>query len=235
MRIVACDDDAKLLAKLAALLDEYKGPSGEHPKVDLFNNASGVLDALEKSDYDLALLDVLMPGLTGMDAAREIRSSNRQIKIVFLTSSREFAVESYRVNASDYLLKPVNKESLYSMLDRIEGEIGKAEDELHVNTTKSIFSIPYSKLEYLEINNRTLIFHLADKSEEEVVGRLSDFEETLLARPEFIKPHRSFIVNMDRIKTLETKEIVTLTGAVIPIARGINKEIRDAYMDHLFK
>ena len=74
---------------------------------------------MQKENYDVLLLDIIMPGLNGIGAAREIRENDRSIPIIFLTSSPEFAVESYRVRAFDYLLKPVNGEELFRSLDNI--------------------------------------------------------------------------------------------------------------------
>ncbi len=72
-----------------------------------------LLASMERENYDLLFLDVLMPGLSGIQAAREIRQKNENIKIVFLTSSPEYAVESYSVQATNYLLKPATEERLF--------------------------------------------------------------------------------------------------------------------------
>lgn len=84
-----------------------------------FENAVDLLASIEHQNYDLLFLDVLMPGLNGLQAAREIRQKNDRIKIVFLTSSPEYAVESYSVQATNYLLKPATEERLFPILDQL--------------------------------------------------------------------------------------------------------------------
>lgn len=234
MKIIACDDDKKQRNALLALLNEYVDKAGNPPEVTSYGNAFDVVSALERESFDLALLDILMPGYTGMEAAKEIRMKNKDVRLVFLTSSSEFAVESYRVNAYDYLMKPVDRKVLYDLLNRVDLELESDGELLHVVTSKEVYSIPYEQIESVEVIHRTLIFHLIDKSTHEIYGRLADYDRMLSERPEFIKPHRSYLVNMNNIQSIDPKEIIMVSGSHIPIARGSAKDVRDAYMDHLF-
>ena len=101
----------------------------------------------DSREYDLLLLDVLMPGVSGMQAAREIRERNSRTEIVFLTSSPEYAVESYSVRAHYYLLKPVTEEKLFPILDRLMTDLKKTGDALHIKTQRSVVNLPYVKIE----------------------------------------------------------------------------------------
>ena len=99
---------------LLSFLEEYRLTRDGSLTYDIFTNATDLLETIPVHHFDLLLLDILMPGITGMDAAREIRQTNSTIPIIFLTSSSEYAVESYRVNAADYLLKPLDADKLFS-------------------------------------------------------------------------------------------------------------------------
>lgn len=151
---------------------------------------------MDSEDYELLLLDMLMPGINGMQAAREIRERNHHVEIVFLTSSPEYAVESYSVRAHYYLLKPASPEKLFPILDRLLDNFKKPEDTLRIKTQSSVFSLPYGKIEYMEVSAKKLYFYLTDGSTREVAGSLTDYEPTLLRRPGFIKVHRSYLVNL---------------------------------------
>ena len=105
-----------------------------------------------------------MPGINGMQAAHEIRAFDAGVKIVFLTSSPEFAVESYAVKAYDYILKPVSKDKLFSILDAVIAEELKPLEGLTVKTQSGITRILFSRLAFVEIMNKKLYFHLADGS-----------------------------------------------------------------------
>ncbi len=200
-----------------------------------FQNATELLASMDNRDYDLLLLDVLMPGVNGMQAAHEIREHNCKMEIVFLTSSPEYAVESYSVRAHYYLLKPATEEKLFPILDRLMFDFKSPEDALYIKTQSSVFSIPYGKIEYIEVNSKKLYFYLTDGSNREVSGSLADFERALLKRPGFIKVHRSYLVNLQLVRELRQGELVTVTGQHVPVSRTAYPQVRTAYTQFLFE
>lgn len=185
-------------------------------------------------DYDILFLDILMTGINGMQAAYEIRSYDTEVKIVFLTSSPEFAVESYAVKAYDYILKPVSREKLFSVLDAVRVEEQKPLEALTVKTQSGAIRILFSRLAFVEVINKRLYFNLADGSVREVVSSLVGVEDQLLSRPEFVKVHRSYIVNLWQVSELGSKEFITHAGKTVPISRLLYGKVREAYMKHLF-
>ncbi|MPM84671.1 Transcriptional regulatory protein BtsR [bioreactor metagenome] len=189
---------------------------------------------MEGASYDVLLLDVMLPGITGLQAAREIRARNESVQIVFLTSSPEFAVESYSVRAHHYLLKPATQDKLFPILDRLAQSLRYFEEALCIHTASSVLSLPYAKLEYVEVNAKTLFFHLTDGSVRQVGGSLADLEQTLLARPGFIKTHRAYLVHLRWVEELGPGELLTASGKRIPVARSFYSQVRVAYTRFLF-
>ncbi len=189
---------------------------------------------MDTGDYELLLLDMLMPGVNGIQAAREIREFNSQIKIVFLTSSPEYAVESYSVQAHHYLLKPVSEEKLFPILDRLLDDFKKPEDALRIKTQSNMFNLPYRKIEYIEVIAKKLYFYLTDGGTREVTGSLADFEQDLLKRPCFMKVHRSYLVNLQWVQELRQGELVTASGQRVPVSRAAYPHVRTAYTQFLF-
>lgn len=189
---------------------------------------------MESRDYDLLLLDMLMPGINGLQAAREIRERNSHIRIVFLTSSPEYAVESYSVQAYYYILKPASQEKLFPILDRLLSDIKKPEDSLLIKTQSSVFSLPYGRIEYIEVSAKKLYFFLTDGSAREVTGKLADFEQTLLKRPGFMKVHRSYLVNLQWVQELRQGELITASERRVPVSRAAYPQVRTAYTQFLF-
>ena len=169
-----------------------------------------------------------------MDAAKEIRLTDGETKLIFLTSSPEFAVESYSVEAYSYLLKPVTSEKLFPLLDRLFSEQRQSEQVLTLMRPAGVMRIPFSKLSVLEVSNKKLRFHLQDGSVKEVNGALSELEETLLSREEFVKVHRSYLVNMSQIQSLSAGELTTYAGQRVPVSRLLQTQVRDRYMNYLF-
>ena len=234
MKIAVCDDDSQELERISALIDTYKRESKVPLTYNTFRSATELISIMGSSYYDILLLDILMPGINGMQAAHEIRAFDAGVKIAFLTSSPEFAVESYAVKAYDYILKPVSKDKLFSILDAVIAEELKPLEGLTVKTQSGITRILFSRLAFVEIMNKKLYFHLADGSVREVSASLASFEEDLLARAEFVKVHRSYIVNLWQVGELGSKELITHAGKTVPISRLLYGKVREAYMRHLF-
>ena len=234
LKIAVCDDSRELLEKVEKDLHEYENVRNTPVTVHTYTNAVDLLDGLKKTDYDILILDIIMPGFTGMQAAHEIRKFNEEIKIIFLTSSKEFAIESYSVGAYYYLLKPVLKEKLFSVLDKVVSEITSKQESCVIYTHMGIVNIPFAKIECLEVYNKHLVFHLSDGSTKETRGALSDYENIFLDRKEFLKIHRSYILNMDYIHSIEAGEIVTYSGKRFPVSRLVAKDIKEHYMNYIF-
>ncbi|MDD4493475.1 MAG: LytTR family DNA-binding domain-containing protein [Eubacteriales bacterium] len=234
LKIAICDDDIHELSCISKLLNKYRDEKKESLKYGVFSNSIELLETIKGGMYDILLLDVIMPEINGIQAAYEIRSYDKDIKIIFLTSSPEFAVESYAVDATYYLLKPCTAEKLFPLLDKVVSDARRAEDSLHIKTAAGAMRIQFSKLEFIEVISKKLFFHLTDSSVKEISGSLANYEGRLLCREEFVKVHRSYIVNMEWIMQLGAKEFTTFSGQIIPISRLLYAQVRKAYMEHLF-
>lgn len=234
MKLAICDDDTMHQNILTAALDTYRTPAGDHVQYDIYQNGLDLLASMHTRHYDALLLDILMPSFTGIETAKEIRESDKNIPIIFLTTSPEYAVESYRIHAFDYLLKPMEPKTLYETLDKaFSVREATLENSILIQTAKAIYVFSLSQIEFLEVSNHTLLFHLVDGTVQSISGRLSDYEETLLKHPEFLKVHRSYIVNMDLMKAINQKRFISLTGKDVPISRNMIHVIQKRYIEHL--
>ena len=122
LKIAFCDDDLEILKELGILLDKYKKERDEDLTCTVFQSPLELLAAIEKGfSFDILFLDILMPGENGIETAKEIRQYDNNMKIIFLTSSPEFAVESYSVGAYFYQLKPIWEESFFRLMDAVLG------------------------------------------------------------------------------------------------------------------
>lgn len=235
LRIAVCDDDLGALSNITALFDQYQQSKNVTIKLQLFHNAIELLESLHSNSYDLLMLDVLMPGLNGIQAAREIRSNDSFVPLVFLTSSPEFALDSYSVEAFSYLLKPASALTLFPLLDRLQKKILLAGESLPITSANGIIRLHFSQIEYLEVNRKHLIFYMEDGSFHEIPGTLAEYEPKFLSKKSFVKVHRSYIANLSHIKALETGALITYNGKSIPVARGLMPQVRQQYADFLFE
>ena len=193
-----------------------------------------LLDAARAERFTLYLLDVLMPGMTGMDAAREIRSFDAAADIIFLTTSPGFAYESYGVRAAEYLLKPINAKLLYPVLDKLYLREQKPQDGLTVKSNGMLVRLPFSQLSYVEVNGKHLFFNMADGTVYEVAASMREYEGALLARPEFMRVHRSYIVNMLQAEKLSPAGVITFSGHNVPVSRLLYGQLQKDYLALLF-
>ena len=238
-KIAVCDDTIADLSNIISFIDDYKSKQMDKNSIlyTAFQNAADLIAAMESGqEYDLMLLDIMMPFITGMSAAKEIRQFDQDVKIIFMTSSPEFAVDSYSVGAFYYLLKPVRKEMLFLLLDKVisESEI-KPGDSFLIKSKTGLTRIYLSRLEYAEVIGRTLIYHLNDGSVIEAVGSMNELEKELLSRPCFIKTHRSYIINMEQIDTIRQREVRMQSRAVVPMSKANSNIVKSAYITFAFK
>ena len=234
MYIAVCDDQLEELTVLTGLLDAWQDQRHIPLRYRTFRSAGDLLDAAERERFTLYLLDVMMPGIDGMAAAREIRCFDAAAEIVFLTSSPGFAYESYGVRALEYLLKPINAKLLFPVLDQLSLREQRPQDGLTLKSGATLVRIPFSQLAYVEVSGKHLFFNMTDGQVREVTGSLKDYEPLLLARPEFMRIHRSYIVNMLQIDELSPAGVHTFSGMSLPVSRLLYPQLQKDYMQLLF-
>lgn len=234
MYIAICDDDPQLLEQLAAAIDEYASSRRFPLEYLLFDDAEAMLQSAAVRPFTHYFLDVMMPRMDGITAAQEIRSFDEHARLIFLSSFREYAYQAFRVRACDYLLKPVQPEELVAVLDRLEAEELSAQAYIAIQNGRSIFRLPFDRLAYLEVCQKKLHFHLTDGQIRQIPGTISSVEAELLAQPDFIKIHRSYIVNLRHISSLSPEGCVLTSGDNLPISRLLYQQVRRQYIAYLF-
>ena len=234
MRIAICDDDERELEQFQELIKEYQASREISVDCRFFHNSTDFICEIEGGEYDLILLDVLMPGINGVQAARELRELDKNVKIIFVSSSPEFALESYSVGAYYYFIKPVDANSFFPLLDKVASELSiQKEQGLVLKNRRCVVKVSFQNLEYVEVINKTVSFHLTYGAIHEITAALSEFEEKLLARPEFLKTHRSYLINLNHVQAIQDHFVMTKNGHSIPISRKRRGLVQDAYVRFL--
>ena len=177
VKIAFCDDDIAVVRQIAALLNKYRETRDQPMECHAFESSLELLAAMEQGlRPDVLLLDVIMPGENGISAAREIREYDRNVKIIFLTSSAEYAVQSYTVDAYYYQLKPIREETFFQVLDSVLDECCRsAENSVMLRCKSGIVRVRLEKLMYCEVVGRTLLLHLDN-------GKTCDLKKDTTAR-----------------------------------------------------
>ena len=237
VKMAFCDDDISTLGEIQSFLDRYCEEKGREITYTAFCSPVELLAEIKKGvKFDVIFLDILMPGQNGIETAAEIREGDSDVKIVFLTSSAEFAVQSYQVDAYFYQLKPLRWESFLQVMDSVlEKCCWDRENRLILRCKGSIVSIDVGRLEFCEVIHRTLMLHQSSGKVLESTGKLDELENRLAPYGCFLRVHRSYIVNLDYVQSISYRAVSMASLAEIPIPRGKYNEIKDAFLAYAFR
>lgn len=234
LKIAVCDDNPIFLEETTTYIKAWASGTGHRVQIFSYDNGDALIEAHKACHMDIIFLDILMPLLNGLDTARELRQQDRSVSIVFLTSSPEFALESYEVKAQGYLLKPVSQEKITAELNEISIHIYEEPKNLLLKTTLGYQKQYFHDIEYIEAQNKRVHFHLQSGQILEVPEPLNHFEQQLLNTDDFFKCHRSYLVYLPNVDHFTNTEITTRSGQKIPIARGYGKAFKEAYFSAMF-
>lgn len=234
-RIAVCDDDKDLVQDVVSCIRDWCGEHGVSAEVGSYADGDALLCASAGQGFDLVFLDMVMPLVSGMDAARELRARDHGTRIIFLTSSPEFALESYEVKAADYLLKPVSHERIRTALGEWSQSLRSAPRSLVVKTATGYQRVYLDDIEYLEARGKKCALLMRGARNLESTEGFGDLAARLAAEPGFFRCHRSFLVNLGNIDHYGSAEIFTRSGRRIPVARNCRREFQDAYFSHRFE
>lgn len=233
-RIVLCDDEPAELDKLECMLESYCRQYKECEfSIERFQNADEMLRCIMERECvpDLLLLDIYMQGKMGTEAARELRNMGIRCGILFLTTSREHALEAFRVDAVQYLVKPVSDEELFPVLDRfIRNTEGKKKYILLKD--HGIKRVKLHDIVYCEAQKKSQCIYLADDTQIIQNMTMAKLYEMLSVSREFVKVGISYIVNLEHIDHLNAREVEMDNGQRIYLPRGAYRNLREQYFDY---
>jgi len=234
-----CDDYPAQLKILTALLNKYlKERPGTEMKYDCFSSGVELLKSMAAGNiYNLLLLDIIMPEINGIELAGRVREYNENAAMIFLTVSRDHALEAYGVSAVQYILKPVKLHTLFPILDDVLPTLAqKKERYFLLSAQDSEIKIPYSSILSVELNHRRLKIYLENGKVLFSKYIRKTFLETvtpLLQDERFIRPHKSFIINVEKAEELTKNEFIMKNDIVVPVSRLNYADMKNVYLSHI--
>ncbi len=236
LKVAFCDDDISVLGELKSLLGRYCKKYGQEMAHAAFDSSVELLAEIEKGvRYDILFLDIILPNANGIRIAEEIRQYDQVVKIIFLTSSSEYAVQSYTVDAYFYQIKPLREEDFTRLMDSVLSQRRREEQySLILRCRSGITRIVLDRLEYCEVLGRKLVFHMENGGLLESTGSMDKLYGHLSRYGNFVRPHRAFLINMDYIRKISHKAVTMESLAEIPIPHGKCSEIKNLYLEYAF-
>lgn len=188
-----------------------------------------------KSKYDIIFLDIKMPGMNGMDLAKEIRKIDNLVPIIFVTSLAQYAIEGYQVHAVDYVLKPVNYPEFKLKMTRILPTIKeKNKNSLILENEQGVSRINFSSISYVETDGHQVIFHIVEDNGNNVIYRkYQSMKKTIeqLKDDMFLQINSCYLVNLYHIKSLSKNSVFLKDDTELLISRPRYASVEKAYLE----
>ena len=236
MRICFCDDEASTRSQFERMAAAWAEQRGEAVELQLYNSAEQLLFEVGQPEaqelaFDLILLDIQMGGMDGITLARQLRAQDKRVTLAFLTAAREYVFEGYEVQAVRYLLKPMQQEKVFELLDLARQNL-QEQPSLIINCADEKKKLYLSQIAAIEAQGHYLIFHtttgqLQQKASlSSLAGHLGD---------SFVMSHRSFYVNLAHLLRISRTECTLDTGLTVPVSRGAYKNLNEQFIRYYRK
>ncbi len=232
MRIAICDDIPADLKKMRFAVELYSKKHNILFDISTYCSAITFLKAIKNGgDFDAALLDVCMPDMSGIEAAKHIRSLDPKTKIIFLTTSRDYAVEAFSLAAAHYLIKPFSSEQFEEAMDRIFGS-DKEKKLITVRCDEELRTVELDTVEFFEVRGHRLYIFLSDGEQLCLRQTLRAIREQIGENASFACCGASYIVNLACVKKMTSAVLTMMCGAKIPIPRRVCSQLEKLYLDY---
>lgn len=231
MRIAVCDDCMEDALSLKKYLDGQE--------VSIYSNAGSLLADVEgrNRQYDLYLLDIFMEeSMNGIELAEKLRRIQEEATLCFVSTSDDFYREAYDLYAVQYLIKPVERESINKLLQKVQKNLAGQTDKektLSYSWWGKRGALPYGKIRYICTRGHALSICCTDGRIQESTGKLNELERQICGDV-FLRCHQSFIVNICHVEGMNGSEL-TIAGEQIPVSRRYYAEVKKRYQRMLFE
>ena len=225
LNIAVCDNLSEDAENLRLMIEK----SGIPAKIQIFRNGEAFLSSFVPGKYDLLFLDAYLESMTGIEVGKTVRNLDKNIIIIFFTVSEEYALEAYRLDALNYLVKPVPEEKITNAL-RLSLHIVKGRDCCTVIVKKKKKDIPFKKIYYIEVIDHTCMIHTVDG----ILETNTSMEDFVLLLPSesFLKCHRSFMVNLEHVKEID-RDFIMKNGDTVYVRGKDHKRMKKEYENFL--
>ncbi len=213
------EDETEQQEEIIRFLNEFSQETKEC--IFKIKSYSSPLEFLEEyqNEAELIFLDIRMPGINGMDVAKEIRKKDSLVTIVFITSLQQYAINGYEVNAEDYILKPIHYPEFKMKLFRIIKSVSSKDGSyMTIILNSGIVKIPYSSIVFVETSFHNVLIHDYDGATHKKHISMKEAEEELSA-PNFLRINSSYLVNLDYCREIDHDSMILFDGTSLKISR----------------
>ncbi len=230
--IAVCDDLEEERLQIVRHLQQYERHHDMEFAIETFGSGEAFVNALHRGRWDIVMLDIYMAGMDGIEAARRLREKDRECILIFVTTSLEHGMVSYELQATDYLVKPVAQKDVDAALDWCLREKRERFRSIIVRSEWDETEILLRNIQYIEIKRHTAYIHTTERVIQ--TSRGMNALEAEINSPDFLRCHRSFLVNMRYIRRIDKRDFVIENGDLVPIGSSDAAATRQKFMDWIF-
>ncbi len=228
LRIAVCDDEKIEIEYLTSLAEEWADSEGIKINTVGFSSAEAFLFEYDgDKNFDILLLDIQMNGMDGIELAEKIRESNSGVQIIFITGFPDYISRGYDVSALHYLIKPVEKEKLFSVLSKANSNLKKSEKFILLTVESESFRVNLNDIVYVEAFGHSSNV-VCKNAEYQVKIPISDIHKMLGEC--FIFCHRSYIINLRAVSGITKTDILFDNEKTVPVSRRMYNEVNLAFI-----
>ena len=242
IRIAICDDEEFYRNELEKMISVYGNETGAEVIIDIYSEAAPLVEMIKDKEksYEILFFDIDMPGMSGMEAAKEIRQIDKEVLVSFVTSHTTYALDAYGVEAIGYVVKPVKYADVKKLMEkakiqiyyRVDSELAD-ERYLEIVSARENVLIDLEKVVYIEKRRNQCIFHMTD-GEQVCYETLGKIYKQLNAE-RFLYTHQGYIANFHYIKEVKKDVVCFGSGMEIPISRKYYEQVKKCHMDKIYR
>lgn len=229
IHIAICEDNIPVQAQIENYISEIL----KDCPVDVFSSGEELLSFLskEKQRFSLYLMDISMPGISGIETAAAIRERDPYALIIYITDYKEYVYEVFETLPYRFITKPIDKEIFHRALSDAVNYITDRGELFHFHVDRVQYQIPFQEIIYFESHLRRITLHTGEETVS-FYGKLQDLPKRLNPML-FVRTHASYLVNMEYIRCIRDTEILLCTGGHIPVSRKYRPSVRSRHLEYL--
>ena len=230
--IAVCEDEQEHQEKISVLLKKYGAVNCCDFEISFFSTATDFWEHYQPGSFNIVFLDIFLENDNGIEIGKKLRNLGEDCQIVFITSSRDFAIEGFELKARHYIIKPIAEEKMFEALNRCLTMIADDTKCIRIPNGKLEVAIRLKDIIYVEVFNKVSILHTASE-EVKTYMSLSELEKLLGGTP-FLRCHRCSIINMNCVDDYTTADFIMKNGDKVAIPRSNSVAVRQKYLDFVF-
>lgn len=235
MNIAVCDDEEIQRSLLKGYLEAWAEAGSHALRISLFSTGRQFLESLKETRFDIVLLDIQMPDMDGMSAAKALRETDGQTGIFFVTGYEDYLVQGYEVEAFRYLIKPVSEEKLCGALDLFLKKRDGQRKLLMAETPEGIRRMDAAEICYAEAFAHSCELHTLSECITVKTGISALEKETEKLGLSFFRCHRSYLINIAQVRAVEKEAAVFPGGIRVPVSRRLYQELNRRFIEYFLR